>query len=819
METLWQDLRYGIRMLVKSPGFTAVAVLTLALGIGANTAIFSVIYAVLLRPLPYRNPDRVVMVGETDLRRSITLSTASYPNFADLKSQNQVFDRIAAFHDGEFTLTNASAGPEHVHGEIVSGDLLLLLGVAPALGQYAFPDDASGEPAREHGVVLSHSLWQRRFGSDQNVLGQIIKLDDKAYTVLGMMPPDFQFPIQAQPVDLWISTAIDAETTDPSSPPMTAQRGAHFLSMIARLKPGVTVAQAQANADTIASALQKQYPDQNAHRGFRVVPALQQVAGDSRPALLILFGAVGCVLLIASANVANLLLARATTRHKEMAIRAALGADRARVIRQLLTESALLSLFGGALGLLLAVWVGGVLIRLTPEDIPRLNEASLNGWVLGFAAVVSLLVGIVFGLVPAFYSSRSRLYESLKEGGRASTDGQHRNHARSALVVLQVGLAVVLLTAAGLLIQSLSRLWATSPGFDPSRVLTMTVGLPDVRYSTDKQVEFFGQLVERLKALPGVRNASAVFPLPLSGDYIVISFEIEGRPMAKSEEPVSAVEVVETGYFRTMGIPLIKGRDFRAQDDLKSPGVVIINETLARRIFPNEDPVGKHVKYGISTTTEKARMREIIGVVGDTKPRRLSADLEMQAYLPQAQVPFDFLTLVIRAQGDPHSIFGAARGEVAALDKDLPVFSINTMDHYLAASVAQSRFNAILLAVFAGIALVLTAVGLFGVMAYIVTQRTHEIGVRMALGAQPSHILKTVLAHGTALTLTGIVTGLVSAAALTRLMANLLFGVSARDPLTYVGVAVFLAAVALFACYLPARRAMRVDPMVALRYE
>ncbi|HKP86349.1 MAG TPA: ABC transporter permease [Blastocatellia bacterium] len=815
METLFQDLRYGARTLIKRPGFTAVAIIALALGIGANTAIFSVINAVLLKPLPFSDPERLVAVYETSTLRGDSRGAVSYPDFADWRDQNHVFEGMAAFHTGNYTLTGGDEA-QRLQGAVVSADTFALLGAAPILGRTFLPEeDKPGDGG--HVIMLSHSLWQKRFDSDPNVIGRSLTLGGTNYTVVGVMPAGFQFPIQTEPVDLWATFSTESDATDGT--PMTGQRGAHYMGVIARLKPGVTRSQAQAEMDTIASRLEQQYPDENSHRGANVIPALEDLVGDIRPVLLLLLVAVGCVLLIACANVANLLLARATTRHKEMAIRAALGASRARVLRQLLTESVALSLAGGALGLLLALWGTDLLVALSREEIPRSAQVGLDGRVLLFTLGVSILTGVIFGLVPAIQSSRPDLSESLKEGGRSSNEGARHNRIRSALVIAEVTVAIILLVGAALLIQSLSRLQNVNPGFNPRNVLALDLGLPDVKYNSEKQVAFYKELIERIEALPGVTQASAVLPLPLSESRIRTTFETEGRPIAKGDLPAAEYRAVCLNYFRTLGIPLIKGRDFTARDDNKSPGVIIVNQSFAEKFFPGEDALGKRIKPDISTDESEPAMREIVGVVGNVKHRKLSTEDDPEFYVPHAQIPWDFMTVVVKSNGDPRSLIGAIQGEVRAVDKDLPVYNVNTLEDYIAASVAQPRFNTLMWAIFAGLALVLTAVGLYGVMSYAVAQRTHEIGIRMALGAQTSDVMKLVVGHGMTLTLIGMAIGLIAAFVLTRLMASFLFGVSATDPATFAIVAGVLAAVAFAACYIPARRATKVDPMIALRYE
>jgi putative ABC transport system permease protein len=814
MNTLLQDIRFGLRMLLKSPSISIVATIALALGIGANTAIFSVVNAVLLRPLPFPDPDSLVALFETDTQRGQQRGSHSYPNFMDVRAQNTVFEHVSTYHGSDYIMTGRGE-PARLQGAVVTTDLFPLLGVQPMLGRTFLPDeDKPTETGRV--VILSHALFQQRFGGDPSILNQSITLEGISFTVVGVMPPSFEFPIQNDPVELWTTIAGDASGDEP----ITVQRGAHFLNVIGRLKPGVTQEQAQAELTAIAARLEQQYPDTNTHKSLRIESALTALVGDIRPALLILLGAVACVLLIACANVANLLLARATSRHKEMAIRAALGASRTRVVRQLLTESVLLSLVGGGVGMLLAVWWSDLMVALGKEDIPRAIHVGMDWRVLGFTLGVSLLTGLIFGLAPAFHSSKTELVESLKEGARGTSAGSFANVIRKALVVIELGFAVLLLTGAALLIQSLWRLQTVNSGLRPENILTFNVTLPDVKYKSERQSQFFIDLKKRLEATPGVQSASSILPLPLSGDRFGISFEIEGRPVAPKDQPSADFFTTGVGYFKTMGIPVIKGRDFEDRDRHGSTPVIIVTETFARQHFPNEDPIGKRIKPGISTfEDEKSTMREIVGVVGDIRNRSLSTESKPAYYVPQTQVPFTQMVTVVKTVGEPRSLISAATKEVAAMDQDVPLFSVKSMEEYLSASVAAPRFSTTLLSIFAGVALVLTIVGLYGVMSYSVAQRTNEIGIRMALGAQSHDVLLMIVRQGSILILIGLAIGLTGAFALTRLISSLLFGVTAKDPFTFVVVSVLLAFVALLACYVPALRATKVDPMDALRCE
>jgi putative ABC transport system permease protein len=816
MRKLWQDLRYGARMLLKKPGFTLIAGATLALGIGANTAIFSVVNAVLLRPLPYDQPGRLVAVWGSNAQRPMSRDSSSYPNFFDWRAQSKSFERMASYYTSPMALTSV-ATPVNLRGAVVSPDLFATLGVKPLLGRWFVAEE---EKPGQRVAIINHGLWQRQFGADPGIVGRAVTLGGKSFNVVGVMPAGFQFPIEAEPIEVWATSAIDGEKTDPKEPAPNEQRGSHFLNALGRLKPGVTLEQAQAELNVIAGKLEKQYPDSNTRRGVRLIPYHNDLVYDYSEALWVILGAVGAVLLIACANVANLLLARATARHKEIAVRAALGASRRRVIRQLLTESLLLSLGGGLLGLLLAWWGTEALVKLIPEDLPRLSEINLDRWVFGFTLLISVVTGVVFGLAPALQASKVELTEAMKEGSRGAGAGGGRGRLRGALVVAEVAIALVVLIGAGLLLQTFRRLQQVDLGFDTSNILTASVTLNDARYPEPEQAAtFYRTLLERVKALPGVEAASAVVPQPLSGDTFIIRFEIEGRNIPKGEQPSSHFRAISLDYFNVMQIPLLAGRAFTERDDARSPGVVIINETFAKRYFPNENPIGKRVKPGIAFEGEPV-WREIVGVVNDVKHRQsLSRDYEPEYYLPHTQMPIISMSLVVRTTNDPRGLARSIQQEVQSLDKDIPVYRVKTLDQYLGVAVAQPKFNALLLSLFAGLALLLTAIGLYGVMAYAVVQRAQEIGIRIALGARTGDVLKMVLRQGLKLTALGLAIGLAAAYALTRYLQSLLFGVKPADPLTFVAIALLLIVVALVACWIPARRATKVDPMAALRGE
>jgi putative ABC transport system permease protein len=816
MGMLIPDLRFGARMLMKNPGFTAVAVLTLGLGIGANTAVFSVVNAVLLRPLPFDSPERLVALGQTGARDRENLSQFSFRNFADLRDQTKVFERLAAYYSNSVTLTGQGEAVR-LRGVVATAELFPLLGASPALGRTFLPEeDNAGGGAQGYPAILGWECWQQHFGGDPQVIGRLINLSGNAYTVVGVMPATFSFPVQAQPVEVWISPARDAERTGEGA--IMVGRGYLGWRVVGRLKDGATIEQAQAEADVVASSLAAQFADANQDMGIKLMPLLEWLVGNLRLTLMLLFGTVGVVLLIACANVANLLMTRAVGRQREVTVRLALGASRGRVARQLVTENLMLALGGGALGSLLAMVGTPLIVALSPAGFTRIAETSVDGRVLGFTALVSLLTGVLFGLAPALVVSRTELVESLKEGGRSGAGGRHSGRARNLLVVAEVALALVLLVGAGLLVRTLTQLQNVPLGFEPRNLLTMTVA----KSPTDRPEEtgeFFRQLTERLRAIPGVTGASVTWQLPLSGASAATGLNIEGRPDEPAGKiPMGVIHSAGPDYFRTMGIPLLEGRDFTDHDDLNSAPVIIVNETLAKKFFPGGDALGKHILPGFSTNGNY-RMREIVGVVGDVKHQGLRSAAAAEFYFPQAQMPVTSMTLVVRTARDPHALAAPVRRVVQAMDANAPVFAVMTAEEYMSRSLASARFNMTLLAAFAAVALVMTAVGLYGVISFSVSQATREIGIRIALGAKTRDAIRLVMGQGMILTLTGVAFGLVAAFGLTRVMAGLLFGVEATDPATFAGVALLLVAVAALACYLPARRATKVDPMVALRYE
>jgi putative ABC transport system permease protein len=815
MRTVIQDLRFGVRMLSKNPGFAAVSVLTLALGIGANTAVFSVVNAVLLRPLPFDSPERLVALGQTEAKDRENLSQFSFRNFADLRSQTKVFERLAAYFSNSVTLTGQGEAVR-LRGAVATASLFPLLGASPALGRTFLPDgDNAGGGAQGYPAILSWECWQQHFRGDPRVIRRPVTLDGNVYTVVGVLPAKFSFPVKAKPAEVWLSPARDAERTGEGA--IMVSRGYRGWSVIGRLKDGATVEQAQTEADVVASNLAAQFPEANKDMGIKVMPLHEWLVGNLRLTMLLLFGTVGVVLLVACSNVASLLLERVVARQSEVTVRLALGASRWRIARQLATENLMLALAGGTLGSLLAIGGTPLIVSLSPESFTRIMETRLDARVFGFTALVSLLTGVLFGFAPALGVSRERLAESLKEGGRSGAGGRRSGRARGLLIVAQVALALVLLVGVGLLVRTLVQLQDVPLGFNPRNLLTMTVAKSPTG-GPEETGEFFRQLTERVRALAGVAGSSATWQLPLSGDSAMTGLNIEGQPSVPGNISMGVIHSAGPGYFRTMGIPLLRGRDFTDHDDMRSAPVIIVNNALAKRFFPDRDAIGRHMLPGFSTSGQY-KMREIVGVVGDAKHRGLRGGAVPEFYFPQAQMPLNTMTLVVRTLGDPHALVAPVRGVVQAMDANAPVFSVVTAEEYVSGSVAPTRFDLTLLGAFAAVALVLTAVGLYGVISFAVSQSTHEIGIRVALGAPGGDVLRLVMKQGMTLVLAGIVLGLAAAYGGTRVMASLLFGVEATDPATFAGVALLLVAVAALACYVPARRATKVDPTVALRYE
>ena len=808
LETFFQDVRYGLRSLGKKPGFTFTAIVALALGIGANTAIFSVINGVLLRSLDYARPDRTVMVWERFAQNPDHQNVVSPANFLDWQKSIRSFEKIAAVWDLRQNLTG-SGEPIEVHAQAVSAGFFPTLGVQPLIGRW-FTDEED-RPGANLVAILSHKIWQERFGGNNAVLGQKATISGRLFTIIGVMPPGFHFLDDR--VQVWRPIALDPVQD-------YRQTSGRFLKCVGRLAPGVTQEQAQSELNVTARQLEQQYPTYNTGWGVSLTPIREQIVGDVRPILLVLLAAVAFVLLIACANVANLLLARAASRGRELALRAALGATRNRLLRQLLTESVLLAVCGGIVGIALAYWGVELLKAFGPDNIPRLREISIDPRVLLFTVAISLLTGVAFGLVPALQASRADVNDALKEGARGTTGG--RSTLRSVFVVAEVSLALVLLIGAGLMIRSFMRLHDVKTGFESNRVLTMRVQLPGAKYKDDQQrLAFFKQAQERIAALPGVKTVGSINFLPLSGMASNTAFNIVGRPEAPpGQAPGTEVRVIHGAYFGAMAIPLLKGRLFDERDGAESR-VTIINETMAKKYFPNEDPIGKQlaISWAPPEPGKPQPLDEIIGVVGDTRETSLDHDPNPAIYWPLARESYQFMTFIIRSAIDPLQLVASVQREIREIDPDQPVADIRTLEQVVAKSIARPRFDMMLLGIFAAVALVLASVGLYGVMNYSATQRTQEIGIRMALGAKPADILRLVVGHGMKLTVAGIALGVIASLALTRVMTNLLFGVTATDLPTFLGVSALLTVVALLANYIPARRATRVNPVTALRYE
>ena len=805
------DVRYALRSLRQHPGFTAVVLATLALGIGANAAIFSVVNAVLLRPLPYEGADRIAVIWGDLHRPGVNEIPASAGEYADYRDRSRAFEHIAAYDTAGVNLTG-SGEPEQIDGAIATASLFPLLGATAAVGRTFTP--AEEQAGRNDVAVVSHGLWTRRFKASRSIVGQVVAIDGRPTEIVGVMPASFEFPDSA--VDIWKPLLLDADALSSDN------RGSHGYTALARMRPGVTLEQAQADLAGVTATFKAEYPG-NYRTGFTATlrPLQDDIVGDTARPLLILLGAVGLVLLIACANVSNLLLARAASRRKEIALRTALGASRGRLVRQLMTESVLIALAGGVLGLVVASWSMDLLIGLAPDTIPRLREVALDRRVVAFTALVSLATGVLFGIVPALRASGAALNEVLKDGGRSGESTMHGRAGR-LLVVSEVALSLVLLIGAGLLVHSFARVQDVEPGFDARSMLTLRLALPESRYTTFEQGDrFFDSLFAALRARPGVEAVAAANALPFSGGGGSRTFHIEGRePKRPEDQPEEQVRIVTDGYFQAMRIPIVKGREFSDRDRLSAPRVAVVNEALARKHWPGETAIGRRVSF----SRNEPHWYEIVGVVANIKHRGLDAADQPELYVPYRQPLFSNWTVrpmqvVVRTTGDPVIAASTVRQDVARIDAEQPISDVRTMDDRIGRSLAARRFNMILLAVFASLALTLAGIGIYGIVAYAVTERTHEIGVRLALGAQRRDVMAMIVAQGMAMAAAGVAVGVVSALLLTRLMTSLLFGVSAADPVTFAAIPLLLAAVAFVACYVPARRGTRVDPLVALRTE
>ncbi len=811
MASFLQDARYAVRVLTKSPAFTAVAVLTLAVGIGANTSIFSVANALLLRPLPYAEPDRLVLLTAEKKVTGVRGGPLTFPRFTFIQQQNRSFASTAAFTNEEFNLSGRG-DPEQVPSARVSWSFFDTLGVPPALGRSFRPEE--DQPGGDPVVLISHALWTRLFDRNPAAVGQHLTLDARDYTIIGVLPADFRFGFFGTTVDIVAPRVFDLNIITPQQ----VRGGAGFLSIVARLKQGVAIAQAQAEVNALSAAYRAAnptLPDADPEMTVAVGNLRDELVINIRPAVLMLFGAVSVVLLIACANVASLLLSRALGRRREIAVRTAMGASRGELVRQLLTESVMLAMLGGALGVILSSWGTPVLASMAQNTLPRAAEIRTSGSVLGFTLVVSMVAGILFGLAPALEISRPDLNSDLRSEGRGNTSGRRRNSLRGLLVVAQVALSLLLLIGAGLLIRNFVQLRTAAPGFDPGHLLAMRISLPPARYpAAAKMTAFYDQLATSVRTVPGVVAAAESSALPVNPIRFSPSLP-EGQPQVPlMQRPMFNIQTVSPGYVETMRVPLLRGREFTAADDAAAPRVLMVNETVARRFWPRENPIGKHILVGRATAPS-----EVVGVIGDMRNVGVAADVQPEIYLPFAQLPWPTMNLVVRTAGDPRSVAGAVRSRVSALDPDLPVTSIQTMDEVLETAAAQPRFTTALLGALSTTALLLAIVGIYGVISYSVSERTKEMGIRIALGAARADILRLVLRQALILALAGIGIGLAASVALTRLLAGMLYRVSTTDPITFAAGSLLFAAIALLASYIPARRATRVDPMVALRYE
>lgn len=807
-----RDIRYALRQLRKAPAFAAVAVITLGLGIGANTAVFAVVNAVLLRPLPYPKADRLVSVEARNEQGGPHPDNLSYPNFFDFRSSNKVFDHLVSYRDSEFVLSG-EARATHLDGEIVSWDLFQMLRVEPEVGRGFLPEE---EKAGTQVVVLSHDLWQSHFGSDRNIVGRSVTIDGNPFTVVGVAPPQFRFPADDSAIQMWTTLALDAVSRKYS--PMTVQRGAGVLRAIGRLKAGISIETAHAQMDQIAATLAKQYPDDNRIlAGTYVRPELEKIAGDTRHPMMILMSAVGLVLLIACANVANLLLARSTEREREFAVRTAVGASRATVVRQLLTESLVLAMLGSAGGVLFGLGVLRIMVPFAGESIPRIGETSIDFRVVGFSAVAALLTVVLFSLAPVIKVAKVDVITSLKESARSLSPSHDR--LRNILVIGQITLGVLLVTAAGLLTASFLHLQRRDPGFRPDHLLSFSISLPWAHYDVPQQIAFSDRLLDELRSSPGVQSAAAGFPLPLAGDQITVSFDISERPSGAGQRPSADIAIVTPGYFGTLGIPLLEGRDFTERDDAQATRVVVVNQEFANRFFPGEDVIGKIIEPGAANGKGDITRREIVGLVGNAKQAALSPDDDPIYYFPYKQLSWLIGRMVVRTKVPPRAIESAVHAKVTSLEKQAAVFEVREMEDSVAATIDQPRFQMLLFSSFAGIALSLTTIGLYGLLTYSVMKRTREIGVRIALGASRAMVLSDILRQATRLIGTGLGLGLILAIAGRQVMQSMLYGLKTESPLFLVLPCAVIIGAGMMAAYLPARRAAAVDPMQAIRNE
>lgn len=819
MKSFIQDFRYSIRQLRRNPGFAVIATITIALGIGVTTAMFSVVNAVLLRPLPFRQPDRLLALGDYDTRRGpgTDLESVSYPDIADVRSRNRTLTGVSVYGWGQATMTGAGEA-RHVNFSEVNASFFPILEVQAYLGRTFRPEE---DQPGHYSAILSYRFWRSHFNGDKGVIGRAVELDGRAYAIVGIMPAGFQFPISSDARDLWLTLARREEVATPGDTPTTAQRGDHQFGAIARLRDGVSINQANADLKSITQELARDYPGSNSYVGIAVTTELQSLVGKVRTPLVVLLAAVGLVLLIACANVANLLLVRSSERTREIGVRAALGASRFRLVRQLVTESVALSFAGTVLGIFSAYWMIAGVLRLYPENLPRADQVGIDLRVLLFSSALAVVSGILFGLAPSLHSASSALASNIRSTSRTATATRGHNRLRSGLVIAETAVGVMLLIGAGLLLRSLYRLSHVDIGFNPNHLLTANFDLSDVTYNPDQQDRFINDFIARVRQLPGVQGAAGALPLPLSNNAFTVSFNFVNHPLPEANEPVARFHVVTPGLFETMRVPLVSGRLFEDRDQRNSTPVMLVSQAFARKFFPNENPVGKLLKIGASEgpSREEYATREIVGIVGDLRTQELDRDPVPTYYVPLSQLMFGPPTVVVRAAGDPMALSPEIGKALHSMSPESPLYDVRTMDDYLALDLGRARFQSVLLGLFAGIALLLTAVGLYGVMAQSVAQRTQEIGIRMAMGATREDVRAMVLRRGTALSFTGTVIGVVCALALARLIESLLYQIPPRDPETYVGVCVILSLVALLASYIPALRATRLDPMVALRYE